>query len=88
MITKDKVHEAVDNAIEDTKEDFEEAKKIKIDWKKVGIFAGSAVALTVGGIFLYKSGLLKTAAKTVSEVAPEVADTVVEAAPEVAEAVL
>lgn len=89
MAVKDQITDKVEQIKDNAKEDLYNAKSIEIDWKKVGIAAGSAAALILGGAVIYKFGIKpRMIVEAASEAAPEIVDAVVEAAPEVAEAVL
>lgn len=89
MAVKDQITDKVEQIKDNVKEDLDNAKSIEIDWKKVGIAAGSAAALIIGGVVVYKFGIKpKMIVEAASEAAPEIVDAVVETAPEVAEAVL
>ncbi len=89
MTVQDQVNDKIDEMKKHVKEDLDDAKGVDIDWKKVAIIGGSAIALAVGGVAVYQLGIKpRMIAKAASEVAPEIVDAVVETAPEVAEAVL
>lgn len=89
MAVQDQINEKIDEMKKSVKEDLDNAKGVDIDWKKVAIIGGSAIALAVGGVAIYKFGIKpKMIAEAASEVAPEIVGAVVETAPEVAEAVL
>lgn len=89
MTVQDKINDKIDEMKKSVKEDLDDAKSVDIDWKKVAIIGGSAIALAVGGVAVYQFGIKpKMIVKAASEVAPEIVDAVVETAPEVAEAVL